>query len=433
MRSVGVRALLLPLLLLLSRTALPAQGITLRELPELARARAERQRPAQLARLEPFLADLDTEYLRNASVLDGTLDRVASLGSDIVPILIEFLTPESGENRARWRADNASRILTKLEPALYIDTWIELLEGRSSTGRRAGLLLLGAAGADPRTTAALARNFERLGEPYDQRRALTVASDLGVRSMARQAAPLLQSPDAETRRTALEYLTTCAYGDAVPAAIAALKKETEKATLPAYIAYFLATVEQNADVASAMVEILTGTRLGIDDQRAVVEGLAKVAPKNHEPTETALLGILERGETGPLGIAAAVTLQDLDEKKGIRILFETLEERIRDRRGDAGAIADRADAYFAFGRHKEAIRDYEDAVRLSFSGTRRSAYHLQIARCEAHRDSLPRMLRSLKSAELSAATIRAEAAKDPVFLEMLEKEAAQRFLDSLDR
>jgi tetratricopeptide (TPR) repeat protein len=429
MRPVGVRALLL----MLSCTALPAQGVTLRDLPELARARAERQRPAQLARLEPFLADLDTEYLRNASVLDGTLDRVAALGSDLVPILIEFLTPDSGENRARWRADNASRILVKLEPALYIDTWIDLLDGSNATGRRAALRLLGAAGPDPRTTAALTRIFSVLSEPYDRRRALTVATDLGIHSMARQAAPLLESPDAESRRTALEYLATCGYRDAVPTAISMLQKETEKALLPSYIGYFLATVEQDPDVASALVGILGGSRLGVDDQRTLVEGLARIAPKNHEPTEAALLGILERGETGPLGIAAAVTLQTLDEKRGIRVLFETLEDRVRDRRGDAGAIADRADAYFAFGRHKEAIRDYEDAIRLSFSGTRRSAYHLQIARCEAHRDSLPRMLRSLKSAELSAATIRAEAAKDPVFQEMLEKEAAQRFLESLGR
>lgn len=428
MRSVGFRALLL-----LSCTALPAQGVTLRDLPELARARAERQRPAQLARLEPFLADLDTEYLRNASVLEDTLVRVAALGSDVVPILIEFLTPESGENRARWRADNASRILMKLEPALYVDTWIELLDGDHATGRRAGMRLLGAAGPDPRTTAALIRNFDRLRESYDKRRALAVAAELGIRSMTRQAVDLLGSSDAESRRTALEYLTAAAFSDAVPAAVASLKKETEKALLPAYVGYFLATVEGDAAVADALVGILSGSRLGIDDQKTLVEGLAKVAPKNHEPTETALLAILERGETGPLGIAAAVTLQALDEKRGIRVLFETLEERIRDRRGDAGAIADRADAYFAFGRHKEAIRDYEDAVRLSFSGTRRSAYHLQIARCEAHRDSLPRMLRSLKSAELSAATIRAEAAKDPVFQAMLEKEAAQRFLDSLDR
>ncbi|MEY2982742.1 MAG: HEAT repeat domain-containing protein [Planctomycetota bacterium] len=432
MRSVGFRALLL-LLLPLPCTALPAQGVTLRDLPELARARAERQRPAQLARLEPFLADLDTEYLRNATVLDGTLERVAALGSDVVPILIEFLTPDSGENRARWRADNASRILLKLEPALYIDTWIDLLDGPHAIGRRAALRLLGAAGPDPRTTAAIARNFGNLREPYDRRRAIAVAADLGIHTMAEQAVPMLEESDAESRRTALEYLTQCAYRDAVPTAVSRLQNETEKALLPAYIGYFLATVEQDADVATALVGILGGSRLGVDDQRTLVEGLARIAPKNHEPTEAALLAILERGETGPLGIAAAVSLQTLDEKRGIRVLFETLEARIRDRRGDAGAIADRADAYFAFGRHKEAIRDYEDAIRLSFSGTRRSAYHLQVARCEAHRDSMPRMLRSLKSAELSAATIRAEAAKDPVFREMLEKEAAQRFLESLDR
>src|SRR5690606_21987024 len=106
------------------------QRVTLAELPAIARARAERQRPQQLERLAPFLPDLQTEYGRNAAALDVTIDKVRALGDAVVPILVEFLTPPAdASNRERWLAANARRVLLGLEPAAHVDTWIDLASG----------------------------------------------------------------------------------------------------------------------------------------------------------------------------------------------------------------------------------------------------------------------------------------------------------------
>lgn len=415
-------------------TDLRAQGVTLRELPALARARSERQRPVQLAKLEPFLPDLRTDYRRNSEFLDETIRKVAELGDAVVPLLIDFLTPEHlDDSRDRWLAANSARVLEHLEPRAHLGTWIELLDGEHPLGRRHALRLIRASGPDPRSAAAIVRAFPTLTDPYDIATALRVAEELGVDGLAPLAVPFLESPDADLRASVLEYLTRFRWRDAVDPVVAVLRRETENSLLGRYVAFLRATVERNESVADVLVPLIEGVRLDPSDMRELIAALATIAPEDHRETRRVLIGLLERGETGPLGIRAALTLQDLGEKRGVRILFDKLDDRVRQRRGEAGAFADRADAFFAFDRHRDAIRDYEQAIKFSRTNSRQAAYYLQIARCEAHRDNTRGMLRALKDAGVSAATIRAEAQKDPVFREMLQRDSAQEFLESLGR
>lgn len=413
---------------------LPAQQITLRDLPELARARSERQRPLQLQRLEPYLPDLETDYGRNSRILDEQFEKVAQLGDAVVPLLIEFLTPENqSDSRSRWRAANAARVLERLDPRAHLDTWLDLLGGDHPLGRRHALRLLAAAGPDPRSAAALAQAFPTLGDTHDLALALRTATTLETGALAPLALPALASPEPELRAAALDYLTRFEYREGITAVVEALRRETENALLERYIRFLQATVEDDEAIADALVPLIEGVRLGPDELRQLVDALATIAPENHRETRRVLLALLERGEIGPLAISAALTLLALDDKSGARILFDNLDQRIRQRRGEATAYADRADAYFAFGKHKEAIRDYEQAIKASDSASRKAAFHLQIARCEAHRDSSRGMLRAIQESGLPASTVRIEASKDPVFHAMLQKDDAQRFLKEIER
>jgi hypothetical protein len=429
MRSTGT---ILACLTLVASAA--AQAISIRELPALARARAERQRPALLAQLEPFLSDLRTDYQRNASILDGTIEKVAALGAPLVPILIDYLTPaDPADNRARWLAANAARVLERLEPAEHLDTWLELLDGEHPLGRRAALRLIAAAGPDPRSEAALARTFPKLDATADLLTALAAAERLETPVLAPLAARHLAAPEAELRAAVLEHLAHFGHTGARQEVVQALRRETDNALLGRYVALLQKIAARDEAVADALVPLIEGVRLDPEDLRSLVRALGTIAPAGHRETRRVLLELLERGEVGSLGIEAALTLQAIDEKRGRKLLFDNLSERIRQRRGEAGAFADRGEALFAFGLYKDAIDDYENAVKYGRSDSRQAAYYLQIARCEAHRDSAARMVRALKLAGVSAATIRTEAAKDPVFAEVLQRDLAQRFLESIDR
>ena len=74
--------------------ALAAQ-VALADLPELARARANRLRPAQEEALKPFWADLALDYAKNQKFLDERIAKVAAIGDSAVPLLLEKLTPLS--------------------------------------------------------------------------------------------------------------------------------------------------------------------------------------------------------------------------------------------------------------------------------------------------------------------------------------------------
>ena len=86
-RSTLLLAVLSNSLLVVTATA----QISLRDLPEMARQRAERLRPLQVAALEQFWADLALEYRTNQAVLDTTVEKAAQLGDSVVPLLLEKL------------------------------------------------------------------------------------------------------------------------------------------------------------------------------------------------------------------------------------------------------------------------------------------------------------------------------------------------------
>ena len=107
LRCMLRRPWLLPALL---GCSLAAQ-VPLRDLPALARARADRLRPAQEQALEPYWADLSLDYRDNATFLDQQIAKVVALGDSIVPLLLEKLQPAAGGPAARHLAANCRRAL----------------------------------------------------------------------------------------------------------------------------------------------------------------------------------------------------------------------------------------------------------------------------------------------------------------------------------
>src|SRR5512134_2351089 len=75
-------------------TTQPApNGSQLERVLAIAKARAERQRPALEAALRPFLPDLSLSYAENRPFLDRRIAEIAALGEGIAPMLLEYLAP----------------------------------------------------------------------------------------------------------------------------------------------------------------------------------------------------------------------------------------------------------------------------------------------------------------------------------------------------
>ena len=158
MSSVRSLAHALPLLLLVPHAL--AQ-VSLADVAKIARARAERSRPAQQKALEPYWSDLQLPYRVNQQHLDPRISEVAALGDSVVPLLLEKLQPSTGGDNARNLASNCRRVLEKLDPGSFLDALVELANGTHEIGRTEAIQLLGIAQA-PQAVTVLIDLLDRL-------------------------------------------------------------------------------------------------------------------------------------------------------------------------------------------------------------------------------------------------------------------------------
>jgi tetratricopeptide (TPR) repeat protein len=426
----GIAFVLLPLLgPAMTAEAQDIRGLT--QLAELARERASRQRPRQEAALEPFWVELALDHGLNARVIDSTARKVAALGDGIVPILLEKLAPSEPSPNAINLSFNCAKVLALMEPASFLDPLLDLARGNSTLGRRQALWLLGQTG-HPRAAEAIAATFGRLNDRDEIRLALGAMTRLRSPAITSQAVQHLSAPDRELRAAVLAHLDAVGSAKDMPRVLEALGKESDNRLLPDYIRYLTRFARRDERVADALVPLAEGVRLDPEDLLGLCSALATIAPEGHPATLRVMREFLERGETSRLGIQAALTMRELGDKGGEKILFDTLEQRLRKQRDSVDAHADRADASFAFGRHAQAIRDYERAIKLSRAGSRQAVFHLQIARCEAHRGVARGVIEALRESGVGLDTIRREAERDPVFAAVLEKASVRDFLRRLE-
>ncbi|MCA8941529.1 MAG: hypothetical protein KDB80_03125, partial [Planctomycetes bacterium] len=257
---------------------------------------------------------------------------------------------------------------------------------------------------------------------------------LGAKRGVSAAADLLASKSLALRQHVLEYLTaTDTERIAMERVVAALSNEPSEQLLPAYVAYFKSNPTRDDAAARALAELAGKNRLAFTEQRDLIRTIGEVAPIGHKPSITTLTAIIEATENaGELEIAAALSLDALGDRDGIKQVDRRLDQLVKRSRNDAEALATRANWERERGEWRAAIRDYESAIKASKSSSSQAMYHLQIARCEAHRGKWSRVRASLKDSGLGRRTIEREAANDPEFAKALEKDTVRKYLESLE-
>jgi tetratricopeptide (TPR) repeat protein len=408
--------------------------VALSELPALARARAERQRPAQIKALEPFLKNLSLEYKMNQEIVDQAISGAAALGDAIVPLLLENLTPKEDTQEARNLAMNSKRVLRQLDPSGFTDALIEIAQGRSETGRDCALSLLGSS-KNPGAATALLSLLPHL-KGREHLTAIDALTALAYAPATPAIVPLLQADDRRLRDAALEFLIAVKSQSAVEPAAAALEKEKDGALALRFVAYFGIAAKDNAVAAQAMLPLLADdsrAKLDKDQQTEVVKGLATVAPDGHAPTIKALKAILDRQEIGPLGVAAALTMRDIGDKRGVDILMQNLQRYIGDHKKEAHAYASRGEAYLALGRSQEAILDFREALKYANSFTLTNSLWFSIVQAEAKRERWPQVVQTLKEMKATYDAIQREMVRKPELLKAMQNESVRKYVESLKK
>jgi HEAT repeat protein len=407
--------------------------VTLGQLAAIARQRAEELRPKQAAALEPFLGDLTLRYEENRTFLDRRLPEIAALGDAIVPLLLENLQPKrEGEAGARNVADNSRRVLEHLEPASFVDELLQLLASDSDTARHNAIVLLGQT-RSRRAASALIEALDKVSGPLQLD---TVRALLRLRAgdAAPKVAALLANGSQELRAAAAAFLAEHADPSVREPVLAALGDARDAAVVLDLVRYLEQATPKTARAALALAPLLLSEVLDRQQQARLARALGTIAPEGHAETLAVCRKILETdGDTGALGRAAMLTMRDLGDKDGIRILLDNLKDRINRERRSPEWYVRRGEAYVELESWPRAARDYEEAIKFSRSTNEQQMLYGRLALCEAGRERWSSVVRAWRDGNLSHAAIMRQAERYPPVRAALEQRTVQRYLDSLPR
>jgi hypothetical protein len=416
----------------LAWAALPlAAQVPLADLPRLARERAERSRPLQEQALAPFLADLALDYRENQQFLDQRISEAAAIGDGLVPLLLEKLQPASGGTAARNLAGNCRRVLERLDPASFVEALGEMARGNHEIARPEAIRLLGHA-STPQSLQLLSDLMDRTtGE--EQRLVVRSLRLLRAPAPAARVVPALGSSDRQLREEVLAYLVAARPGQVADAVIQALANERDPRLLPHYVDYFVAAVHEHDAAARALLPLLDREKLDWQDSLRLVQGLATVAPRDHEPTCRRLHEIVDSGDTSSLAVQAAVTLRALGDRQGVTKLQRTLNEQLRrpQRRREPGLYEQRANLAFAIEDYGDAIADYEKILEYTDGPAMTRRAYVGLIRAEAQRKKTANLLKHMRSSGMTVSELEAIGNDDPAVREALQQDKVRSFLQQL--
>lgn len=424
-RSTPLLAVLTGLL----STATTFAQVSLRDIPELARQRAERLRPLQVAALEPFWADFALEYRTNQSVLDDAIRKAAKLGDSVVPLLLEKLQPAQGGSSARNLASNCRRVLSYLDPASFVDALAEMARGSHDIARTEAIILLGYADT-PQSATVLT---DLLDTASDSNRTLIIRAlrRLKAPSAAPKIVALLGSSDRRLREDVLGYLIAAKASNVADTVVQALTTESDDRLLPSFIDYFGACVKAHVGATEALLPLLSRERIDWQDTRTLVGALATVAPKGHDQTIRKLHELIDGNDTSSLAVRAAVTLRDLGDKQGITRLNRTLDDKIRRRKRDSELYEQRASLLFAIEEFSDAANDYEKILDYSEGAAMTRRAYVGLIKCEARRKKIQSMIKHMKASGMTLENFDSLAERDEPFRRAMDHDRTKAFLKQL--
>lgn len=423
-------------ILLLTAAALAAAPgavqaqVSLRDLPEIARARAERIRPKQVAALEPFWADLSLAYEGNEEFLDRRIREAADLGDSVIPLLLEKLDPTVAKDTTEALAENCRRVLQRLDPGSYVDALAELCKSPNSGTRVHAVQLLGFARV-PQATKVLLDTLERESGTWRVTHVIRALERQQARSAAPQVVRQLQSESRDLRAMVLDYLTAARADQVRATVIQALGAEESVRLVPRYIAYFRRCVRSDDAAAQALLPLLEPERLDWQDTLDLVRALATVAPERHEPTRRRMEELIEANDTSSIAVRAAVTLRALGDKGGINKVKRKLDDKLRRRKREAALYEQRAGLLFETGEFGDAVDDYEKTLEFADGAAMARRAYYGLIKSDARRRKIQNVVKHMKASRMSVGEFEELAEQDEPFREAMKHDRVQSYLRQL--
>jgi len=396
-----------------------AQRAPLEDLLERARAEREQQRalltPLISAALDSFSArgDPPTEARREALV-----DQLAAFGLEAGPFLLPHLEPAGEDPVARARALAVAEALARLQGPALTDPLVALLSQGSEMGRRNALRALETSPEPERVRPVLRQVFDAAPTGALKQAALRTLIRLGGPQNARLYAEILSQDDAELVELALNALLDTRDAQAAPQ-VRQLLADTARAQRHAelLLAYYSA-LPQLVDAQLLQQWVAVVEKGGSLDLRvAVVDALPAIAGSAGADLRRALEPLAYNSEP-KLRESVLVAMARLGDRNARRDLLASYDEIVERNDRFPEAYLRRAQVYLRIEEWDDAIKDFQQALRLSRDDSRpQPEAYIGLARAHARRGRLRDAAEWLRKAPISIKELR-ELADDPDFAEL---------------
>jgi tetratricopeptide (TPR) repeat protein len=408
--------------LLLSTGVLGAQTDSppsIEDLTEKYRERSEAAVEALRAEVEYLLAQLrDHAKSDRQTSMEQVREKLVDLGSEVSPLLISSLEPGRKPERASLNfATQVAYVLQQLDLAPILSPLIKMATDGSNSGRRLAIQVLGYSQDTSRVSPILKELFT--GESPPRGVLLTSLARLGGPDDLSFVTDQLRSDEREEVSAALYALATAKIAGAADH-ILVFAADTREAA--AHVKEICAWYQACPDVfdkqhGASILELTKSSRVNLEDRIALV----KLLSKNERHWPSGAKKTLETlADSGSKDLREAVLIAlalsgDRGAKKELLLPYqESLARSVR----WADAWIDLASIEYRIEEYRDAIKHYEQAMKLGRIDTRRQRdVYLGLARCYALEKKYKDAQQWLQRAPISRKQL-AELANDPDFREM---------------
>ncbi len=376
---------------------------SIEELIRLSKERSAQVRRQNEQRLGEILPLLELPYDKNETLVGEKIDELTKMGPSIWPLLLPQLNPNGQDDRMLQRGRNCARAIGKMEAKPPLEELFALLKNGTTEGKRNAIYLLGAFQIqESRESIEVFLDAKQESELRLQAiRALgKLKSDLSLPA-------LLECLKHADHPLAREILATL---DEIPsnAAIQSITQIAIEAYFRPMLSDFLVLIEKIGGRESLpyLCQALTFSDLRTNQLKALIQSIGKLGapacPQAIAPLKT-LLDHPDREIQAEAGFA----LNELGDDSGSKILTAAADEYIKDYPRDPRGYESRGKTWFRLKRHREAIRDFKESIRLARKDAPLAEIYVLLARSHGALNQLRDAYQALKNANLEVSALAA--------------------------
>lgn len=372
---------------------------------------------------DSILKTMESDALaRRLEALEQARTRLVALGPEAAPLLAAELDPGvEATDALKLRALYLVRALQDLASPALTDQLVEQAQKGSIEGRKNAIAVL-ASSPEPVRAAPVLVGIVKQKTPELFDAALGALAHLDTPEADKTLGELLADADPVSVRATLLALAGARNARLAPRLLRIVEVPRDAVQYVDALLHFYTHVPEAAD----KHHVLALLKLAQDfspppEMRARILDAIPVLCDKLDADQKRVLKELGESPTKDVKEAALVVLVLNGEKSARKDLFADVEIQIDRNKNYAQNYETRARLLYRIGEYRDAIRDYQTAIRLSandFRAQPEQAY-IGLARCQMQTGKLKEAKETLEKAPISLKELQ-QLAKEPVFQKLVE-------------